>query len=432
MATEVIMPALGMAQDTGKVVRWLKAEGDEVLEGEPLLEIETDKATVEVEAEASGILGSVTAREGDEVPVGETIAQILAPGETVETPTPAAHEVEPEGTAAPTPIEASPVAARIAAEHGIDLYEIKPAGGRVQKSDVLAYLDTREDRPAAEAVTPRLPAASPKARRLARERGIDVASLDGSGPEGAILAADVLSVEAPAEAPPAAVPAEEEMLPVSRVWRIMAERTIQSWTDVPHFYLLREVRADRLIAWRESVQRRLKENVSYTDLLVKLVAAALGTHPRLNASWDEDGIRRNDAINVGLAVAVEDGLVVPVIHHADTLSLNEIAMRRDALLARAQAGTLRPADISGGTFTISNLGMYGIDAFHAIVNPPQAAILAVGRIAERVVPVDGTPAVRPMMVLTLSCDHRVVDGARGAQFLELLVDLIEDPLALLD
>jgi pyruvate dehydrogenase E2 component (dihydrolipoamide acetyltransferase) len=211
----------------------------------------------------------------------------------------------------------------------------------------------------------------------------------------------------------------------------MAERTTQGWTSVPHFYLVREVNASRLISWREQVVKRSAEKVTYTDLLVKIVAAALRLHPRVNASWHEGKITLKQAVNVGLAVAVEEGLVVPVILQADTLGLSEIARRRADLVAKAQAGKLRPQDISDATFTISNLGMYHVDAFNAIINAPQAAILAVGRIAERVVPVNGQPAVQPMMVLTLSCDHRVVDGARGAQFLDTIAALVEEPLGLL-
>ena len=211
----------------------------------------------------------------------------------------------------------------------------------------------------------------------------------------------------------------------------MAERMTASWTSAPHFYLVREVNVSRLITWRERVGKQTGARITYTDLLVKLVAAVLVQHPRANASWKDGSIVRNADINIGVAVAIEDGLVVPVVHRADTLSLADIAGRREDLVARAQAGKLRPADIQGGGFTISNLGMYGVDAFDAIVNPPQAAILAVGRIADRIVALNGQPAVQPTMVLTLSCDHRVLDGARGAQFLSALADLIEEPLALL-
>jgi pyruvate dehydrogenase E2 component (dihydrolipoamide acetyltransferase) len=463
MATNVILPALGMSQDTGKIVHWLKAEGEQVAQGEPLVEIETDKATVEIEAPASGLLARVTASDGDDVPVGQVIAVVLALGEVAQEQTarppqssvlsganateresarPQRQPVEPapggaglNGTAArSSAVATSLLASRIAAEHHVDLGQVKAAGQRVQKADVLAYLQQQPS------VAARLLPASPKARRLAREQGKELATLVGTGPGGAVLSADVQSapVTQPAPVPLAApMPAdstgEASNLAVSTIWRIMAERTTQSWNEVPHFYLAREVHADRMIAWREylTLERGAKE-ITYTDLLVKVVALALRQHPRVNTSWQAGRLTQLEGIHVGLAVAVEEGLVVPVIHHADQLSLRALAGARKDLVARARAGRLRPQDISDGTFTISNLGMYGVDTFNAIINQPQAAILAVGRIAERVVPVGGQPAVRPMMALTLSCDHRAVDGARGAQFLETIADFIEEPLGLLD
>ena len=444
MATKVIMPALGMAQETGILLQWLRQEGEQVEAGEPLLEIETDKATAELEAPGSGILSHVTAGPGDEVPVGRTVAWLLAPGEA---PPAAAEETSASRSAAPagkrvasrktapvaTPdasaahtdgnASASPVAARIAAAHEVDLQAVPASGRRITKADVLAYLEAQEGTGAA---APRLLPASPKARRLAREHGLDVAAIGGSGPQGAVLAADVLAALAVTEQGRAA-----PTLDVSNVWRTMVQRLSQGWQATPHFYLSRDVDAGRLAAWRDAAQQQHAQRFTYTDLLVRLVAAALQRHERLNASWQDDAIVRNEGIHVGLAVATEDGLVVPVIHDADRLPLPALAQRREELIARAQAGKLRLEDIQGGTFTISNLGMYGVDAFNAIVNPPQAAILAVGRIAERVVPVDGQPAVRPMMVLTLSCDHRVVDGARAAQFLNTVAILIEEPLGLI-
>ena len=431
MATNVIMPALGISQDTGKILRWLKAEGQTVTQGEPLLEIETDKAAVELETPASGILANVTAHEGDEIPVAQVIAVILAPGESV-PPRPARVEqvsAPVAGAAAPTaPTSATPVAMRMAQEHGIDLQLVKPQGGRIEKADVLAYLESHKPAPAGRI------AASPKARRLAAERGLDLAAIKGSGPDGAIQAADVLAVALRTlrePALPVAAVAMPSELPVSTVWRIMVERITQCWTTVPHFYLLREVNASELIAWRNKANNRSETKITFTDLLTRIVAAALAKHRRVNAMWSEGKIYLNEQIHVGLAVAVEQGLVVPVIHDADKLNVAEIAARRQDLATRAQAGKLRPEDITGGTFTLSNLGMYGVDAFNAIVNPPQAAILAVGRIAERVVPVNGQPGVQPMMTLSLSCDHRVVDGARGAQFLQTVAEWIEEPLALL-
>jgi pyruvate dehydrogenase E2 component (dihydrolipoamide acetyltransferase) len=211
----------------------------------------------------------------------------------------------------------------------------------------------------------------------------------------------------------------------------MAQRMTESWTTAPHFYLVREVTVSRLVSWLDRARKQTGARITYTDLLVKLVAAALTQHPRVNASWKDGAIAQNADINVGLAVAIDDGLLVPVIHRADALSLTELAARREDVVSRAQSGKLRPADIQGAGFTISNLGMYGVDAFNAIVNPPQAAILAVGRIADRVVALNGQPAVQPTMVLTLSCDHRALDGARAAQFLGALADLVEEPLALL-
>ena len=244
-----------------------------------------------------------------------------------------------------------------------------------------------------------------------------------------MLAADVLAASISPQAAPA--PAGQESLPLSTIWRRMAARVSQSWASVPHFYLQRDADASRLGAWRESAQKRSQVKLTITDLLVKLAAAALTEHQRLVAHWENGEVFSNNQINIGLDIAVEEGLVVPVIHVADTLSLSQIAQRRQLLLERAREGKLRLEDLQGGTFTLSNLGMYGIDVFNAIINPPQAAILAVGRIAERVVPVNGAPGVKPMMTLSLSCDHRVVDGARGAQFLADLVAYIEEPLRLL-
>ncbi len=453
MAKEIIMPALGMAQETGVLLQWLKAEGDEVTKGEPLMEIETDKTTVEVEATASGILANLTAGPGDEVPVGQVIALLLAEGESAPEPAQAGavSETAPASTAAETAsaspaaqpetraeVLASPVASRIAAEHNVDLRQVEAKGGRIQKEDVLAYLEQQRPGGAAGAGRGdgRVPA-SPKARRLAGEQSLDLAEINGSGPEGAVLAADVVAAAEKAQAAPTPTPtpapaATGEAVPVSRMWQIMAQRLTESWTSVPHFYLTAEANASRLKAWRTQVQQRIEAKVTFTDLLVKIVAAALRRHPRLNASWENEGIIHNNDINVGLAVAVEEGLLVPVIHQADRLGLNDLALRRQEVVSRAQDGKLLPADMSGGTFTLSNLGMFGVDAFNAIVNPPQAAILALGRIAERVVPVAGQPAVQPMMTLTLSCDHRVADGARGAEFLQTVARFIEEPLAVLD
>jgi pyruvate dehydrogenase E2 component (dihydrolipoamide acetyltransferase) len=384
MATEVIMPALGMAQETGKLLRWIKNEGDTVTKGEPLMEIETDKVTVEIEAPADGTLAGIVAAEGDDVPVGNPIAYVLADGEAL--PQTAASP------AAPTPSAAPPVAAT----NGSPAVVEGPA---------------------------RRVLASPKARRLARERGVRIEDLRGTGPHGAVQAVDVLSHD---EGRPAPVQPT-----TSNAWKTMADRMQQSWRDVPHFFLERDLDATRLNSWRETIRRRPGyEKVTHTDLLIVICAAALGYHPRVNASWRDGTVQSSDAINVGIAVATEDALIVPVVHGADRLELKAVAETRRDLVARARDRKLHPADVSGGTFTISNLGMFGVDAFHAIVNTPQAAILAVGRILDRVVAVDGEPAVRPMLTVSLSFDHRAVDGAEGARFLDTLAALVEEPAGL--
>ena len=438
MPKEVIMPALGMAQDEGVLLRWLKKEGEMVQAGEPLMEVATDKVDVQVEAPASGLLTAVTAQEGDEIPVGQVIALIAAEGEELPAKPVSAplatdmedSEGEPPAQSVPSQSRVpSPVAARMAAQHGIDLADVPAVGGRISREDIEAHMRT------AGAGVRVL--ASPKARRLARERGIDLASLAGNGPQGAVLAADVpLAVQPPTESitQPQPVPAPAASPPdqptVSRMWQIMAQRLTASWTSVPHFYLVREVDATGLQGWRSLLASKTPDrvNVTYTDLLTKLTALSLARFPRLNASWRDGEILFNPDINIGLAVAVPEGLLVPVVHKADQLQVQDIAARRTELVARANRAALMPDDFAGGTFTISNLGMYGVDAFNAIVNPPQAAILAVARITDRVVAVDGQPAVRPMLTLTLSCDHRAVDGVMAAQFLDTLAALIEEPL----
>jgi pyruvate dehydrogenase E2 component (dihydrolipoamide acetyltransferase) len=389
VATEVIMPALGVAQETGKLLRWIRTEGERVERGAPIMEIETDKVTVDVEAPASGTLAGVRVSEGVDVPVGHVVAVILAPGEELPAEL-------PEPVTAPAAAGANGGATALPAG---DVADLRRAPSR-------------------------RPLASPKARRLAAERGIDLAALAGSGPRGAIVAADVESVRAPRGD-------AGRHTDVGSVWRLMAERTTQAWQAAPHFYVSREVDATRLEAWRASARRRAGyEGVTHTDLLVKLVAHVLREHPRVNGTWRDNDVVEHEDINVGIAVAVDDGLVVPVVHGADRLELREVAARRAEVVDRARNGRLRPDDVAGGTFTISNLGMFGVDAFSAIVNAPQAAILAVGRIVERVIAIDGRPEVRPMCILTLSFDHRVVDGARGARFLETLAELVAEPTGL--
>jgi pyruvate dehydrogenase E2 component (dihydrolipoamide acetyltransferase) len=442
MATNIIMPALEMTQESGTLVSWLKREGETVVKGEPLMEIETDKVTIEIEATASGILGGVLVQAGDMVPVGQTIAWILAPGETppsaasVDLPSGRGVSAPTHSEAKPSPIappkivakEATPLARKIAEENGIDLAYLKSNGNRIEKADVLAYIEAHQTPPQPVSVSTniRLAPASPKARRLAQERGVDISTVAGSGPDGAVLVSDV---------PQQAAASSTSLETPSTVWRVMAERMSASWTTVPHFYLVREVDASNLVEWRKkiisTVEKRTGIKPTFTDLLVKCIGFTLRDHPRLNASWADGNIQWNKEINVGIATAIDNGLIVPVIHKADESSIGEITVQRSDLIGRARTKKLRPADISGGTFTLTNLGMYNVDAFDAIVNTPQAAILSVGRIADRVVPVNGQVTIRPMMIMTLSLDHRVVDGAHAAQFLDDLANLIENPLGLL-
>jgi len=401
MAISVVMPALEMAQETGKLISWLKKEGESVAKGEPLLEIETDKAVMEIESPGDGVLAGIKVQAGTEVPVGQTIAWIVRPG-----------EVFP--------------ADEVTVESGRKI-SVAPAASAASTAAPVSQPTSATSSAAPLAASVRI---SPKARRLASERGVNLAEVRGSGAGGEILASDILAAaESKASATPVTV---DSGSPISR---LMAERTTHSWTTVPHFFVVREVDASALNDVRQKLGAEIEKSrgvkLTHTDLLVALVARVLRKHPRVNASWTGQGIRSNAAINVGLAMAVDDGVVAPVILNADKTALGEIAVQRRDLSERARSGKLRPADIAGGTFTISNLGMFGVDAFTAIIIPPQAAILAVGAIADRVVPVgigpDARPGIRPMMTLTLSCDHRVVDGARAAAFLRDLVEAIGNP-----
>ena len=388
MPTTVIMPALEMAQETGKLVSWLRKEGDTVAKGQPLLEIETDKAVLEVDSPADGVLAGIKVQPGTDVPVGETIAWIVAPGEAI-----------------PADRASMQTVRTVTVPNTDNATSERPGAG------------------SSRGVSTRI---TPKARRLAAEHGVELTNLQGSGPDGEILATDILSA---AHKPATGSPSNS----LSTVARLMAERTTQSWTTVPHFFVVREVDATTLREERDKlapiVHSSYGVKLTYTDLLAALVARVLAKHPRLNASWIGDKIRDNPDVNVAIAIAVDDGVVAPVIHRADASDLGKVALQRHQLTEKARNGKLHPTDLSGGTFTISNLGMLGVDAFSAVIVPPQAAILAVGRIMDRVVAADGHPAIHPMMTLTLSSDHRVVDGAHVAMFLQDLAQAIEDPQA---
>ncbi len=399
MAISVVMPALEMAQETGKLLAWRKKEGEAVKKGEPLLEIETDKAVVEVEAPGDGVLAGITANVGAVIPVGETIAWLVAPGEN-------------------PPVQAAKSAPQARATTASPTQSVAGAAVAVQ---------------AAPSAAPQI---SPKARRLAKELGVDISVIRGTGPEGVITTEDVTAAagkSAPAGAAlsTSARSSSDSAGQLSAIARLMAERTTQSWTIIPHFFVNREVDAAVLISAQRklapAVQQENGAQLSITDLLIALVARVLAKHPRLNSSWTGSAIQSNSDVNISLAIAVQDGVAAPVIPRADSSSLAQISGQRRDLAERARTNHLRPADLGGGTFTISNLGMYKVDSFTAIIVPPQAAILAVGAITDRVVAVKGTPAVRPIINLTLSVDHRVADGARAAEFMNDLAESLREP-----
>ena len=427
------MPALEMAQETGKLVAWRKREGDKVAKGEVLLEVETDKAVMEIESPGDGILAGVKANAGAVVPVGQTIAWLVKPGEAPPAdsgPTATArhmsaetHSIAAAATAAaaapepakPTgPIRMSPKARRLAKEHGIDPSKVRGTGptGEIVTADMMKFIEAGKGAAAASVMAP-APAARP-------------AAVATAAPAASAATAVV----------PAGVESFAEIENPSAVGRIMAERTAASWTTVPHIFFTREIDATALNAVRQKYLPRIEQargvRVTHTDVLTAIVARVLLKHPRVNASWINGGIRCNANVNIALAMAVRDGVVATVLPNSHTAKLGDIAVLRKELSERARAGRLRPADLANGTFTISNAGMYDIDQFTAIITPPQSAILAVGRIAEKVVPVCGMIGVRPMLTVTLSVDHRVSSGSHAALFLDDLAKALQTPDAWLD
>ena len=416
---DVLMPRLSDTMTEGVLTQWLKREGDTVHRGDVLAEIETDKATMELEAYDDGVLVRILVPGGTTVPIGQPIAVIGDDGAAAATPAPAT----------PTPASATPVPS--------------PA-----------------EAPPAASETRRVPPVrtSPLARALAREHGINVTTIAGTGPGGRIVRADVESAIAtrpstpspehtPPTTPPTAAPSlppgvaatattasassgDDEKIPLTAVRRITAQRLTDS-AAAPHFYLTSVVDAAELVAFRAELNTQLAASgtkVTVTDLLIRACAVTLRTHPYANSSWGGDHLLRHRRIHVGSAVALDDGLIVPVIRDADRKSVSEIANEAHALAERARAGKLTPDEFTGGTFTISNLGMYGIDHFTAVINPPEAAILAVGAATEEPVVRDGRLVATTTMKLTLSIDHRVLDGATAAAFLRDLVRLLEQPL----
>jgi len=404
MATELKVPTLGMDMEEATIVRWLVDEGAEVKKGDPVLEIDTDKTSFEIEAPADGAIRALRGDEGDTLPVGATLAYVTVPGEELPKPEEAvsAEDSEPEPTAE------APAATR---------------------------QEVAEDQPApasADSENGRRVRASPAARRVAEEMGVPIESIPGSGPYGRVYLSDVLEIEAKretsAETPAAGtVPIDAvRREPLSRIRRLGAERTARSFSEVPHFYLTRELEADRLVELLERLKGKMDPAPSITELLVLAISRTLKNHPRLNGRYADGELEVHEEVNVRIAVATDEGLVVPVIAKADTLSLRELVPKAKDLVRRAREHALFPQELSGGTFTLTNLGMMGIDSFDAIINTPEAAILAVGRV--RTVPEweDAGWVPRRVISATLSVDHRIADGADGARFLADLQSMLSD------
>jgi pyruvate dehydrogenase E2 component (dihydrolipoamide acetyltransferase) len=388
VASEVKLPRLGQGMESGTVTKWLKSEGEAVEKGEPLFEVDTDKVTQEVESDFAGVLLKIALREG-EAPVGQTIAWIGTEGEEVATPSP-------------------------------------PVLQREEVSDTSKVSDTVSEAPSAPTASNGRVKASPLARRLARERGIDLGSLHGTGPEGRIVARDVEGAQAgPA---PAAVPRGEiESVPLTNIRKTIARRLTAAW-QAPVFQLTVSAdmtRASELVARARELNPDVR--ITVTDLLAKVCAQALMRHRDVNVQYAEDALLRFPTANVGIAVAAPQGLVVPVLRSVERLSLAEVAAVRADAVGRARESKLTAQDLEDGTFTISNLGMFGIEQFVAVLNPPQAAILAVGATVDTPVARNGAVEIRPVMAMTLTVDHRAVDGAEGADFLRTVKQFVEDP-----
>ena len=427
MATEVVMEALSPTMEEGRLVEWKKQEGDAVTTGDVLADVETDKAVMELVARADGVLLRQVVAAGDTVPVSSTVGWIGAEGEAL-----------PEGdtdTAPPTKAEAEPDAepdAKPDAKPAAKQAEAPQDGkAKAARSTVAA--------PAAAAVPVRQPAtgarmrSSPLARRIAAERGIDIATVAGSGPEGRVIKRDLDQVAA-AVPGRATVPAGPPFadVPLSQIRKTIAKRLVQSIGPIPTFYLTTEVDMERAADLREQLTAALGDEgkVSYNDIVIRAVGLSLTAHRACNAWWQDDHIRYWNHVHVGMAVAVEDGLITPVIRHANAKSLREIGAESRDLAARARARRLTPEEYTGATCTISNLGMYDIEHFTAVINPPEAAILAIGSIATVPAVVGGAVVPRRRMRVTMSCDHRVIDGATGAEFLKTLKRYLENPVAL--
>jgi pyruvate dehydrogenase E2 component (dihydrolipoamide acetyltransferase) len=418
MSSQVTLPRLGQGMESGTIVRWLKSEGDEVEKGDPLYELDTEKVTQEVEAESGGVLLKILAQEGEEIEVGKAIAVIGEQGESVDVPV---EESEPKAEAE----EPTEVAEEEPAEEG------EPAPEREDERE-----RGREEGPEGpsepeQRVNGGRVKASPLARRIAKERGIDLAQLRGTGPEGRIVAEDVDRAQvAPAKAGAAApVATEVEHVKLNQMRKTIARRMTEAW-QAPAFQIAMSADMTASIRLREALLERVEEGgvrPTYSDILTKVVALALMRHRDINAHFGGDEVLLFPTANIGIAVAVPHGLVVPVIQSCETKTIPEIAAARADVVERTRGGKLKAEDLENGTFTISNLGMYGVERFTAVLNPPQAGILAVGAIEEQAVVEDGELEIQPRMDLTLTVDHRSVDGATAAEFLRTVKSFLEEP-----
>jgi len=428
MATKVLMEALSPTMEEGRLVEWKKNEGDAVAQGDVLAEVETDKAVMELVARAAGTLIKQDVAAGSTVPVGTVLAYIGAAGEAV-GPTEGPKDGKTEG--APAPAAASPQPA--SAPPAAPAVPAAPAPVAAKPAAVPSVVPSASPSAAGRVK------ASPLARKLAGEKGVDLAGISGSGPEGRVVKRDVESAQpvSPSVAGrsdrPTVRPSDVFTdVPLTQIRKTIAKRLVQSIGPVPTFYLTTEVDMERAAEAREALKASLGEEgkVSFNDIVLKAVATALAQHPECNAWWQDDHLRQWHTVHLGMAVAIPDGLITPVIRNAESKSLREIAAESRDMAQRARDRKLTPEEYTGATFSVSNLGMFDIDEFTAIINPPEAGIIAVGRLAEKPVVVNGQVTVRRRMRLTMSCDHRVIDGATGAQFMKTLKLMLENPLAL--
>lgn len=439
----------------GTVVRWIKQEGDPVAPNEVIAEIETDKAVVEFKPTTGGVLRRIIAGEGQAIPVGNLIAVIAAPDETLPddlaapSPAPQPQTAPPPPTDAPTPqpaalaaaageVRASPIARRLARERGVDLTAVTGTGpaGRIIEADILAAAEAAT----AAAIAARIPA-SPIARRLAREHGIDLATINGTGPGGRIIEADItaaIAQPAPSQPEPAAPPQQAPPDPatradLSRMRQTIANVTSASKREAPHFYVASDIDMTAAMSLRREINDELPAaaRVSVNDLIVKASALAIGKHPKFNSFYRGDHLQMNPSVNIGIAIALESGLIIPGIPQCENKTLTQIAAASRDLIDRANHGALQAEEYAGTTYSVSNLGMFDIDSFTAIIFPPHAAILAVGAVKEQPIARNGQLAIAQIMKTTLSVDHRVADGAEAAQFLTEIKRLLEKPVNLL-